>query len=449
MVDEKPKRLMSLDAFRGFVMLAMASSGFALSRVAPKVRDLKDGTPSEGSWRFLWDSLEYQFSHVAWTGCSAWDLIQPAFMFMVGVAMPFSLLRREQEGESKLKRFGHAVLRAVILVLLAVFLSSRQSEIRFTFANVLAQIGLGYIVVYLLCGRSLKTLGISAAVILIGYGAWFALQPIDQAGLDQTKQYLAEHQEELKGNNARWDYFQNWPAHWNKHTNAAAQADRSFLNQFPRHEEPWQGRGFWANAGGYQTLNFIPSIATMIFGLMAGTVLTSTRDDRQRLAWLFKAALICFGVAMLVDTTLWPVQWLPDGWQAKFSEYSWSACPAVKRIWSPTWAVFSTGWTFLTLAAFYWFVDIKENQRIVFPLAVVGVNSIAMYMMSQCIKGDIGNWLITISGVIDRWSGSAIQVWLNPSDAFPYAEIILFASRLFVMWLICLWLYRRRIFIRI
>ena len=448
MAEDKPKRLMSLDAFRGFVMLAMASSGFALSRVAPKVRDLKDGTPSEGSWRFLWDSLGYQFSHVAWTGCSAWDLIQPSFMFMVGVAMPFSLLRREQDGESKLRRFSHAVVRAAVLVLIAVFLSSRHNEIRFTFANVLAQIGLGYIIVYLLCGRSLRTLGISATVILIGYGTWFALQPIDQAELSMTKEYLADHEEDL-GANARWEYFQNWPAHWNKHSNAAAQADRWFLNQFPRHEEPWKGRGFWANAGGYQTLNFIPSIATMIFGLMAGTVLTSTRDDRQRLAWLTKASLICFGVALAIDTTLWPTQWLPDTWQAKFAEYSWSVCPSVKRIWSPTWAVFSAGWTFLALGAFYWFVDIKENQRIVFPLAVVGINSIAMYMMSQCIKGDIGNWLITISGVIDRWSGSAIQVWFNPSDAFPYAEIILYASRLFVMWLICLWLYHKRIFIRI
>lgn len=447
MAEEQPKRLMSLDAFRGLVMLAMASSGFALSRVASQVRHVRDGTASEGWWRFLWNSLEYQFSHVAWTGCSAWDLIQPSFMFMVGVAMPFSLLRREQEGESKFRRFSHAVVRAGVLVLLAVFLSSNQNEIRFTFANVLAQIGLGYIAVYLLCGRSLKTLGVSAAVILTGYGAWFALQPIDQNEMELTKQYLTEHNEGMDA--TEWSQFQNWAAHWNKHTNAAAQADRWFLNQFPRHEEPWHGRGFWANAGGYQTLNFVPSIATMIFGLMAGTVLTSTRDDRQRLAWLFKAALVCFGLALLADTTLWPVQWLPEAVQKTFYEYSWSVCPAVKRIWSPTWAVFSAGWTFLTLAAFYWFVDVREHRRIVFPLAVVGVNSIAMYMMSQCIKGDIGNWLLTISGVIDRWSGSEIKVWLEPSDAFPYAQIILYASRLFVMWLICLWLYRQRIFIRI
>ena len=446
MAAEKPKRLMSLDAYRGFVMLAMASSGFALSRVAPQVRGFRDGTPSEGWWRFLWDTLGYQFSHVPWTGCSAWDLIQPSFMFMVGVAMPFSLLRRERDGESKFRRFLHAVARAGVLVVLAVFLSSQQNEIRFTFANVLAQIGLGYVAVYLLCGRSLKTLGFCAAVILIGYAAWFALQPIDQTESKLTQQYLVEQ----RGLDAEeWSRFEGWKAHWNKHTNAAAQADRRLLNQFPRSEQPWQGRGFWVNTGGYQTCNFIPSIVTMIFGLMAGTVLSSPRDDRARLRWLYRAGLVCFGLALAVDTTLWPTQWLPETWQTTFARYAWSLCPAVKRIWTPTWAVFSAGWTFWMLAAFYWLIDIREHRRIAFPLAVVGVNSIAMYLMSQCIKGDIGNWLITILGTVDRWSGTDLQVWLKPDAAFPYAETGLFAARLAVMWLICLWLYRRRIFIRI
>jgi len=367
-------------------------------------------------------------------------------MFMVGVAMPFSLLRRERDGESKFRRFLHAVARAGVLVVLAVFLSSQQNEIRFTFANVLAQIGLGYVAVYLLCGRSLKTLGFCAAVILIGYAAWFALQPIDQTESKLTQQYLVEQ----RGLDAEeWSRFEGWKAHWNKHTNAAAQADRRLLNQFPRSEQPWQGRGFWVNTGGYQTCNFIPSIVTMIFGLMAGTVLSSPRDDRARLRWLYRAGLICFGLALAVDTTLWPTQWLPETWQTTFARYAWSLCPAVKRIWTPTWAVFSAGWTFWMLAAFYWLIDIREHRRIAFPLAVVGVNSIAMYLMSQCIKGDIGNWLITILGTVDRWSGTDLQVWLKPDAAFPYAETGLFAARLAVMWLICLWLYRRRIFIRI
>ena len=446
MTDDKPKRLMSLDAYRGFVMLAMASSGLALSQVAPKVRGLKDGTASEGWWRFLWDTLQYQFSHVEWTGCSAWDLIQPSFMFMVGVALPFSMLRRSEDGQSTTKRFLHAVWRSFVLVLLAVFLSSSRDGINFVFTNVLAQIGLGYAILHLFCGRSLKTLGTWAAAILIGYGAWFALQPMDQAELDLTKQYLVDVKEQ---DAAEWSQFQNWAAHWNKHTNAAAQSDRWFLNLFPQQEEPWRERSFWANRGGYQTLNFIPSLATMIFGLMAGTVLSSTMDDGQRLKWLLKAGLVCFIVALLADSTLWPTQWLPQTAQETIQKYSWSLCPAVKRIWSPTWAVFAAGWTFWTLAAFYWFVDMREHKKIVFPLAVVGINSIAMYVMAQCIKGDIGGWLVAVARAIDEWSGATVGFWLKTSDAFPYAPIVDYSLRLFVMWSICLLMYRRRIFIRI
>src|SRR5690348_9708508 len=70
-----PERLVSLDAYRGFIMLAMASSGFAFARA---VKEFKLGGP-------VWDNLAFQFDHVAWIGCSFWDLIQPSFMFMVGV----------------------------------------------------------------------------------------------------------------------------------------------------------------------------------------------------------------------------------------------------------------------------------------------------------------------------------------------------------------------------
>lgn len=71
------QRLISLDAFRGFVMLLMASSGFGLAQMAKLHPD---------SW--LWQQISHQVSHIAWQGCALWDLIQPSFMFMVGVAVP-------------------------------------------------------------------------------------------------------------------------------------------------------------------------------------------------------------------------------------------------------------------------------------------------------------------------------------------------------------------------
>src|SRR5688572_19610513 len=76
-VEPKRERLVSLDAFRGAIMLLMASSAFGVPTVAKQFLD----SP-------FWKFFGYQFDHVPWAGCALWDLIQPAFMFMVGVALP-------------------------------------------------------------------------------------------------------------------------------------------------------------------------------------------------------------------------------------------------------------------------------------------------------------------------------------------------------------------------
>ncbi len=81
--DGTAPRLRSLDAYRGFVMLAMASGGLGLATVA--------GQEPTRSW---FDALAAQFEHVPWRGCSFWDLIQPSFLFIVGAAMPFSYAAR-------------------------------------------------------------------------------------------------------------------------------------------------------------------------------------------------------------------------------------------------------------------------------------------------------------------------------------------------------------------
>src|ERR1700759_5374289 len=98
------QRLVSLDAYCGFIMLLLVSEGFGLTALAHQ--------PG-------WGCLAYQFEHSAWTGCTIWDLIQPAFTFMVGMAMPFALARRIAQGASRTDLFRHVLWRALILILLS------------------------------------------------------------------------------------------------------------------------------------------------------------------------------------------------------------------------------------------------------------------------------------------------------------------------------------------
>ncbi|MCX7420347.1 MAG: DUF5009 domain-containing protein [Planctomycetia bacterium] len=439
-------RVLSIDAYRGFVMLAMASSGFGFSMLAKpenlqKLRDAKLNFVPEALWKFL----AYQFDHVVWSGCSFWDLIQPSFMFLVGVALPFSYSRRESEGQSASGRFLHVLWRSFVLVALGVFLSSNGAkQTNFTFVNVLSQIGLGYPLLYLLRERSLRTQLVAAAVILVGYWGWFANYSIPPQQLADVKAAISDRDAKLLAANRT---IQPEPtpmtgigSHWNKHVNAAAGADRKLLNAFPSEKEPFHGKTFWINDGGYQTLNFIPSLATMLFGLMAGTLLRSGASDSDKVKWLLKAGACCFAVSMALDTSIWPIT-IPS--------CDWHLAPIVKRIWSPGWAVFSTGWTFWMLAAFYWVIDVRQWRLWSWPLVIVGMNSIAMYVMAQLMKNWVGasmkTHLTTVDAIFGWQQGIAFKIF----GEYPLATPLGHAARLFGLWLICVWLYRRKIFVRV
>ncbi len=387
---DRPARLTSLDAYRGFIMLAMVSGGFGFAKVAQSFPDSR-----------LWQFLGCEFEHVPWTGCAFWDLIQPSFMFMVGVALPYSFASRKAKGHGPWRNAGHVLWRSLALVALGVFLSSngsRYTQTNFTFVNVLTQIGLGYAFVYLLLGRGWKVQLGAVAAILVGYWLFFALWPTPGPDFDYAAVGVKHPGEVMDG------FF----AHWNKNSNAAAAFDAWFLNLFPR------PKPFAFNEGGYATLNFVPSMATMIFGLMAGEFLRGPRSAKEKLLWLAGAGLLCLGIGLALNYTL---------------------CPSVKRIWTPSWAVFSTGWTLLILAAFFGVIDVAGWKAWTLPLVVVGMNSIAMYCMSQLMKG----WVRTTckthlgQGIFDGTYG-------------PIVESVVI---LLTLWLVCVWMYRRKVFVRI
>src|SRR5438046_83543 len=138
-----PARLISLDAYRGLVMLLMMAEVLSLSRVAAAI-------PDSGIWKFL----AHHQTHVDWIGCSLHDLIQPSFSFLVGVALPFSLASRSARGQSRTRMTLHACWRALVLVLLGVFLRSiGRPQTYWTFEDTLSQIGLGYVFLFLLGSR--------------------------------------------------------------------------------------------------------------------------------------------------------------------------------------------------------------------------------------------------------------------------------------------------------
>jgi heparan-alpha-glucosaminide N-acetyltransferase len=389
-VGKEGGRLLSLDAYRGFIMLAMASGGLGLAQVAQH-------DPASQLWQFL----DRQTEHAAWRGCSFWDLIQPSFMFIVGVAMPYSYASRRAAGQSKGRLFLHALARSLVLIGLAIFLSSAWSKrTHFTFTNVLAQIGLGYTFVFLLLGRSARVQFAAACGVLVGYWLFFALHPLPSGEESFQRVWLMAKSNGMRG-------FQ---LHWARDVNAAAAFDAWFLNLFPQPN----GRPFTYNEGGYATLNFVPSIATMLFGVLAGEFLRSNRTGAEKVQGLILAAALGLVLGTVLDQTV---------------------CPLVKRIWTPSWAIYSAGWTCCTLAAFHAVIDVAGYRRWAFPLVVVGANSIAIYVMSQLLKPFVKRTL---------------QVHLGPHlfDGI-YGPIVASTSVLFVFWLICLWMYRQRIFVKI
>ncbi len=384
-------RLASIDAFRGFVMLLMMGEVLELRRVAQAL-------PESG----LWQWLAHHQSHVAWVGCSLHDLIQPSFSFLVGVALPFSLARRTAEGQPQWQRTLHAFWRALVLILLGVFLRSTYADHTcWTFEDTLSQIGLGYGFLYLLGLRSVRTQWISLGIILVGYWLLFALYPLPGPDFDWARAGTSPDR-----------MLPGFAAHWSLNTNPAWAFDTWFLNLFP------PAQWFKFNGGGYSTLSFIPTLGTMILGLIAGGVLRGGLAPMQKVRWLALAGLA--GLA--------------SGWLLG----ALGICPVVKKIWTPSWVLFSGGWGFLFLAGFYLILDVWNRRSWAFPLMVIGMNSIAAYMIAHL-------WVGFIEKALPRHFGTA---WFHFAGS-AYEPLLFGAGVLFTEWLILWWMCRRKILLRV
>ncbi len=387
-----PGRLMSMDAYRGFVMVLMTAEIL-------KFYTLQEAFPDSGFWAFL----THHQSHVAWAGCSLHDLIQPSFSFLVGVALPYSIASRIKQGQSFGVQLGHAIRRSLILILLGIFLrSTHASQTNFTFEDTLTQIGLGYTFLFLLGTAKSRTVWIALGVILGGYWLAFVLYPATN-GFD----YKAV------GVSGSWpEHYTGLMAHFNKNSNLAWAFDTWFLNLFPRNNP------FLFNGGGYATLSFIPTLGTMLLGLQAGRWLRSGMANRDILKYFLLAGAIGLASGVLLHVT--------------------GICPIVKRIWTPAWVLFSGGWCFWLLAFFYSIIDMAGYKKWAFPLVVVGMNSIAIY----CLVHLIDQFIITS---FYTHLGHGPFLWLGA----PFEPLLIGLTTLAVFYLILWWMYRRKLFIRI
>jgi predicted acyltransferase len=374
-------------------MFLMMAEVLALARVAKAL-------PESGVWQWL----AYHQSHVEWRGCSLHDLIQPSFSFLVGVALPFSLASRQRRGEPLWYSLAHAAWRAAILVFLGIFLRSvGRPATNYTFEDTLTQIGLGYLPLFLIGLGPPKLRWAALVVLLVGYWAAFALYPLPTAGFNYADAGVA----------ADWEHnAAGFAAHWNKNTNAAWAFDRWFLNVLPRPQP------FLNNGGGYATLSFIPTLATMLLGLIAGGWLHSEAPASRKLAWMVVAGATGLALGYAADR--------------------FGLCPNVKRIWTPSWVLFSGGWCFLLLAAFYLVIDVAGLAAWSYPLRVIGANSIAAYLIAHLFDNFIRSSFRT------HFGENAFRIFGE-----AYEPLVAGAAVLAVYWLILWWMYRRRIFLRI
>ncbi|MBK5293681.1 MAG: DUF5009 domain-containing protein [Acidobacteriia bacterium] len=255
------ERLISLDAYRGFIMLLLISHGFGFS--------VLKNYPG-------WEWLARQVDHVAWEGGVFWDLIQPAFTFMVGVAMPLAFARRRSQGASSGELFRHVLWRAFILIVLSNVLSNFNSSKPpvLQFINVLSQIAFGYVLCHLIMQLPFRNQVIAGAALLAGHWGLFVLLP----GADGP---------------------------WSQSGNIGAVIDRMVLG--------------YNYSGYYTTVNFLGNAATILFGVWTGMLLMQDRTHAYKMKLLAGCAAAAFALGLVLQPFIPMVKRL---WTASFTFYS-------------------------------------------------------------------------------------------------------------------------------
>lgn len=307
------KRLLSLDLFRGITMFLLVAEGTLLYEVL-----LDHSTPGGALY-----TIALQFHHHPWNGLRFWDLIQPFFMFIVGVAMAYSITKRLTGGSSWMQTFWHMLVRCLTLLLFGLILHcGYRRKVVFELWNVLSQLSFTIMLAFLIFRLRIST------------------QFIISIGLLVLTEFLY-----------RFTGIEGFDKPFVQGENFGAWMDTVLMGKI--------------NGDGWVAINCIPTAAHTIWGVLAGKLLQSTRADREKMKWLILTGLAGLLVGYLLDWT--------------------SLTPIIKRICTSSFVLASGGWCMLGLALCYWIADMRGQKAWMLVFTVIGMNSIFIYMFGNTV----------------------------------------------------------------
>lgn len=323
------KRLESLDALRGFDL-------FFLVALGPLMHSLARTANVEWLNESMWI-----FSHVSWEGFSPWDLIMPLFLFMSGISMPFSLSRYKSISDKRplLRRLAKRILLLWIFGMMCQGnLLALDPNTIYLYSNTLQAIATGYLITALLfLFTSRRTQIITAVVLLLVY--WTAMQFITVDGYGGGN-YTPQ------GNLAEW-------------------IDNTVLGRFRDTAQVIDGKVVIADWYHYtwilSSLNFGVTVLT---GLFAGYIAKDKIEEKKKLKLYFGT-----GITMVIAGWLWNFQ-----------------MPVIKTIWTSSMVLVSSGYCFLLMGLFYYWIDYKGHRSGITWLKVYGMNSIVAYMLANVVN---------------------------------------------------------------
>ena len=322
----------------------------------------------------LLGAIGWQLDHHPWNGLRCWDLVQPFFMFIVGVAMPFSMGKRWQRGDSWTKTFRHVLQRSALLLLFGWGLYCiGPGHLTFELWNVLAQLSFTYLVAFLMMRKSMGVQLGFTFMLLIVTELLYRLWPV--AGFNQP--FVPDHG------------FGAW-------------VDLAIMHKL--------SDGHWV------AFNAVPTTAHTMWGVLAGQVLQSSRTSFQKIRIL----AIAGAIGVVTGYALNPVT------------------PIIKRICTSSFVIVSGGWCLLALALCYWLIDVKGYKKWSTFFNIVGMNSIFIYLFAN--TGGPG-WLHRIAQPFTM----ALFGWGGQLTAEIVTSVVVWG----MLWYLCFWLYRNRIFIKI